>query len=646
MLAVLAALALLWDWDWFRPLIERQASAATGRTVRLGHFDVHLSRRPQLVLEHIALANPEGFPADSNTATIDRLALRIEPLALFEHRVDLTGLEIDHPAGELAAAPDGTPNWKLNPPSSTAAPAPQPWQVDIGSLAIRDGHLHVLDPELKSDFQLDIHTQDASGGSEPSLYVGINGRYSGQPIDGRFIGGSVLGLRDPNDRYPVDLKLANGATRVSLQGTLLQPLKFGGAELRLELSGDDLSELYPLTGVPLAPTPPYRLSGQLDYEGGKIRFRDFAGTVGGSDLNGWIQLQRGGARPRVEAELYSRKVSLADLRGFIGAAPGKAGDRELSEAQQREHAQQEASGKLLPERPLNLPKLRAVDFDVRYKGQRIESESTPLDNLETHLTISDGVIALKPLSFGVGQGAIVLNVGLDGNQQPVKADADIDFRQLDLSHILQKTSMFKGAGTVGGSARLDTTGDSLAQMLGRGNGELKLFMSGGNLSALLVDLAGLDFGNSVISALGLPSRAQLRCLVTDFGLKQGVLGTRTFIIDTSEANITGEGTVDLAQEQVDYKLATEPKRFNIGSLPAPILIRGPLKNPGIKPDPVTLAARGGTAVVLGVFLTPLAALLPTVQLGLGKDHDCNALMNTVQKAAQHAANAAPQQGSH
>ncbi len=641
---LLIALVLLWDWNWFRPLVEHEASRATGRTIRLGHFDVHLSRTPQLVLEHIALANPEGFPADSNTAAIDRLAIRIEPWALFDHRVSLTEVEIDHPSGELSPAPDGTPNWKLNPPADQGPPSAHPWKIDVGRLAISDGHIHFLDPKLKSDFLLEVHTQDAPNGGEPSIFVGVNGRYAGQPIDGRFIGGSVLSLRDANDRYPVDLKLANGATRVSLQGSLQQPLQFGGAELKLELAGDDLSNLYPLTGVPLAPTPPYRLSGQLDYEGGKMRFHDFSGSVGGSDLNGWIQVQRGGVRPYVEADLYSRKVVLADLRGFIGAAPGKTDDTKLSQSQQKEHAQQDASGKLLPDKPLNLPKLRSVDFDVRYKGQRIESESTPLDNLTAHLKIDDGVIALKPLSFGVGQGAIVLNLDLDGNQQPVKVAADIDFHQLDLAHIMDKTSMFKGAGTIGGSARIDTTGDSLAQMLGRGNGDLKLFMSGGDLSALLVDLAGLDFGNSVISALGIPSRAQLRCLVTDFDLKQGVLDTRTFIVDTSEANVTGEGQVDLAQERIDYKLATEPKRFNIGSLRAPILIRGPLKDPSVMPDPVTLAARGGAAVVLGVFLTPLAALLPTIQLGLGKDHNCGALMTTVQTAAKRAAGTGPQRG--
>ena len=635
---LLLALVLLWDWNWLRPLVAQQASAALGRRVTLGHFDIHLARHPQLVLERIAVANPDDFPPDSTLATVDRLAIRIDPWALFDHRAVLGEIDIEHPVGDLRPGPSGAPNWKLSMGGSSTT---HPWQVDIGSLIVRDGHIHFLDPQLKSDFTLETHTQEAKDGAEPSIYVGVDGRYSGQPISGRFIGGSVLGLRDPKDRYPVDLKLANGATRVSLQGTLLEPLKFGGADLKLELSGDDLSNLYPLTGIPLAPTPPYKLGGQLDYEGRKVLFRDFSGSVGSSDLQGNIEVQLGGVRPYFRAEMNSRKVVLADLRGFIGAAPGKAEGENLSQQQQQEHAKQEASGKLLPDKPINLPKLRAVDFDVHYKGEHIESESTPLDNLVANLKVEDGNLAFQPLSFAVGQGQIVLNLKLDGQQDAVHTVADVDFRKVDLSRIMQSTGLFKGAGTIGGSARIDTSGNSLAQMLGHGDGELKLFMSGGNLSALLIDLTGLDFGNGVISALGIPSRAQLRCLVTDFGLSKGVLETRTFIFDTSAANVVGSGSINLRDEQVDYRLSTEPKRLNIGSLAAPILIRGPLKDPSIHPDPVVLAERGGAAVVLGVFLTPLAALIPTIQLGLGKDHNCDELLASVQTAAKSPVRTAP-----
>ena len=44
------------------------------------------------------------------------------------------------------------------------------------------------------------------------------------------------------------------------------------------------------------------------------------------------------------------------------------------------------------------------------------------------------------------------------------------------------------------------------------------------------------------------------------------------------------------------------------------------------PKPGPLVARVGAAAVLGVLLTPLGALIPTIQLGLGKDTDCGRLV--------------------
>jgi hypothetical protein len=38
-------LATLWDWDWFRPLVAHEASAALGRSVTMRHFDLRLGRQ-------------------------------------------------------------------------------------------------------------------------------------------------------------------------------------------------------------------------------------------------------------------------------------------------------------------------------------------------------------------------------------------------------------------------------------------------------------------------------------------------------------------------------------------------------------------------------------------------------------------------
>ncbi len=512
LILALAALVLCWDWNWFRPQVAREAGAALGRQLSIGHLSLHLGRNPELVADDIAIANPDGFPPGSRTATLGRLRLRIDPRALFHHSIKLTEIELDQPSAELGLDPAGVPNWKLQGSSSSPF-SPSPWTVDIPSAPGSTTAASIsLDPKLKSDFQLEVHTEDLSPAASPTSWWPSPAATPGQPISGRFVGGSVLGLRDANDRYPIDLKLDHGATRVRLTGSLLEPLKFGGADLRLDLEGDDLASLYPLTGIPLAPTAPLqaRWPARLRRATHPLPGLPRTGTVGSSDLEGDVEVDLGRARSYVTASLSSRRVALADLAGFIGAAPGEADSPRQAPKQKAEHARQEASPKLLPDTPINLPKLRSADLDVRYRAQHIEGK-TPLDNLDATLTVADGALSLHPLSFAVGQGQIVFNIRLSGEQNLVRTVADVDFRQVELARIMQSLGGFKGAGTIGGKASIDTTGNSLAQMLGRGNGEMKLFMDGGDISALLVwTRPGLP-GNGLESALAGIPRAGPSC---------------------------------------------------------------------------------------------------------------------------------------
>jgi uncharacterized protein involved in outer membrane biogenesis len=608
-------LALLWRWDWFIPLAEAQASAKLGRRVTIAHLHVAPGRITRVVADDVRIANPDGFAPDSQFAQIASLGVDVDLWAYLRGRpLAIPLIAVNQPVITVETAANGDANYLFHI-ATTDTPAPT-----LGELTITDGKAQVKLPGLKTDMAATIATKDQK------IVIAVDGTYAGQKVTGSLVGDALLTLRDPADPYMIDLRLVNGSTQVSLVGSLLDPLEFAGADLKLNLSGPDMALLYPLTGIPLPKTPPYKISGQLDYADHKIRFRDFTGVVGNSDVAGTISVDPGKQRQEVFADLHSNKVDLEDLGGFIGSEPGRTDTKNMTPEQRQAVAKAEASPQLLPTKKLNLPRLRSADIHLKYRGAHIEGKSVPFDTIAVTADIVDGRITLHPISLGVGTGQIVGTVDLTPQADDmIVAKADVQFQKLDVARMMSATHVAGGAGRLGGQASIDTTGNSLSAMMGNGNGKLDLFMSGGNVSALLVDLSGLQFGNALLSALGIPDRATLECLIGRFTLKQGVLSTQTMLIDTSEAVVHGTGTIDLGHERLDYLIKTEAKHFSIGSLATPIGIAGSFKNPSIGPDLAKLGLRGGIAVGLGLVLPPLA-LLPTIQFGVGDDNRCAALL--------------------
>jgi uncharacterized protein involved in outer membrane biogenesis len=571
----------------------------------------------------VRIANPSGFPSDTPFATIERLAVTVDVMAYLHGRqIVVPEIVVDHPVIAAEQPAGHAANWlfpALSPkPGAPATPSPQ-----IGDLQITDGHAHVVDPALKADYAMDIATTEPQADGTRRIRIDTKGTYAGQPITSQAVGGALLSLRDAAP-YPIDLKIANGATRVSLVGTVKDPMAFAGADLKLTLSGPDMSLLYPLTGIPIPKTPPFDITGNLDYADGNIRFRDFAGKVGSSDLEGNIAVDPHHARPVMTADLRSRQVDLADLGGFIGSQPGRMSTPGQTPQQRQELARAEASPQLLPTKPIDLPVLRSVDVHLKYDGEKIIGKGVPFDRLRAVLDIDDGRIRLNPVSLGVGAGQIEGSIDLTPlDNKQIRLRSDLGVQRVSLGALLAATGVTHGSGTLGGRAVIDSTGNSVASFAAHGDGSIQLVMSGGgDLSSLLVDISGFEIGNSLLSALGIPSRDQIQCFVGDWALRQGILSTRTLILNTSDNIVQGSGDADLRNETLDYHLKTQAKHFSIGTLPAPINITGPFKTPSIKPAILPLAARGAAAVALA-FVFPPAALLPTIQFGVGDDPNCS-----------------------
>ncbi|HEY0973180.1 MAG TPA: AsmA family protein [Solimonas sp.] len=617
----IVALVLLFDWNWFKGPIARQVSAMTGRSFSIdGDLHVKLGRITKIRADGLRFGNAD-WADDVEMATLDRLQLDIALRPLLRGDIELPHVHLQRPRVRLERNAEDQANWQLDLPAPASDEPSAPPR--IGLLTIDDGELRVHEPSLQTELNLAIHSGErGADGTPPPLIAKGTGRYRAQPFSLQAKIDSPLTLQQENPQFHLELVAAAGATRARVEGALQSPLQLRDFDLDFALSGNDLADLYPLLGIALPPTPPYALRGRAGRDGAAWHYRDFSGHVGDSDLAGRVSVDITGERPKLVATLHSKQLDLDDLAGFIGAPPSTGADETASAEQRRMAAAQQARNRVLPDEPYDLSKLRAMDADVHLRVAALNAPGWPLDSMDARLKLDDGLLHLDPLSVGVAGGSLRTTLTLDARQDPIAVEVDARARSLDLPKLVPGAAVMKDAvGRIGGSASLRTRGNSVAQMLGQADGDIGLAMGAGRISALLVELAGLDIAEGLRYLIGRDRNIALRCAYADFGVAGGVMQTRAFALDTSDTVLHGEGKIDLGQETLALRLIPQPKDMSPVSLRTPLKIGGTFKSPKIRPEAGPLVLRAAAAT--GLFLiAPPAAVLALIETGPGRNVDC------------------------
>lgn len=604
LLLCIAVLLLLWDWNWFKGPVERQVEARTGRAFEIrGDLDVDLGRTTVVTADRLQLGNA-GWSERPVLASTDRLRVAVEVWPLLRGDVRFPELRLDRPRAFLEKGPDGVGNWVFDDEDPSDDPP------KFRRLWIDDGHLEVLDPASDTMVELDFDSVPGGpGDAAPAITGQGSGRWQGNPFVVKGRAESPLELRDRERPYRLDVRASAGATDAHARGTLVDPLRLSDFDLQLALSGADLEDLYPLLGLALPPTPPYELDGHFFRDGTAWHYDDFSGRVGDSDLAGDANVDISGARPYLRANLASGRLDLDDLGGFVGAPPGDGGSPA-------------ARGRLLPDAPYNLDKLRAMDADVRLRADRIVGTRLPLDNMDAHLLLEGGLLRLDPLDFGVASGNVRSTIRLDARESPIRMRALVAVRGLDLPRLMPMPELADGAiGRIGGDVALAGTGNSVARMLATSNGDVALGMGRGQVSNLLMEYAGLDIAEALKFLLTGDRKIPIRCAFADFAVDDGVMSARALAFDTTDTIIVGEGTVDLRNETLALTLRPRPKDRSLFVFRSPLLVRGTFLDPSLAPDPSRIGLRAAFALALGSIAPPVA-LLATIELGPGEDADC------------------------
>jgi AsmA family protein len=584
-LLVLIAAAALVDANHLRGFLVRTIQARTGRQIRIdGPLEVHLlSRTPSVIAEQVSIGNPPWMPPGS-TAEIGRLSFSFDFLSFFSPSFALRRLEMQNAALHLVRDADGHANWQAHAPGSGRSTGPP----IIHSLSAPNAHVQLDDARRQLKFDGTVSALEPAGAAAaPPLRIEGSGQLNGRPVT-FDLNADPLALVTQEQPYGFTFVERSSGSRLSVRGTLPQPFDFHLLDSEFEASGEDLKDLYFLTGISMPNTGAYHLSGKVTRRGSHFRYSDLLVTSGQSDLRGVLSIETSRGHARIEGQLSSQLLRTADL----GAR-----------AAGRDPVPESMETLLLPDTALPLTGIRRGDAVLDYHAQRFELGRTTLHALAAHVTIDHEALVIAPLSAAFPEGRISGRATFDAT--PKEPMGDVDFRITDL-RLGQFDRKGKGPPPLDGMLQarvvLKGHGESLHQLAADSSGRITIALPQGAIRASFAELTGMDLARGLGMMLSKDhDEAVVHCGFANFEARDGILTAQNLLIDSDPVLITGTGQIHLDSETLDLALHGRPKSLRLLRWHSPVVIRGTLKHPSTGIDThkaaLTIVDRGSAQQV-------------------------------------------------
>ena len=608
---------MLFDWNWLRGPIGRWASTEYDREIELnGELDVNIfSWTPSARVRALRIGGPD-WALKQDTLKIDDLQVSVRLRSLLAGRLEMPRVAVIRPEVVLIATEDGRKSWLFNPDRPDDGDAFK--LPPINRLLIRDGTVSLDDRERDITLNATLTAREGTDG-DAGFHLDGRGTMKGTPLILTVRGGPFINVR--RDRpYAFTAELEGVGSKLKADGRILRPFDLGRFDATLSLQGRDLADLYLLTGIATPNTPPYRLSGKLTRDRSVFTFNDFTGRVGTSDLSGDVKVFRAGDRRRVEADLRSRLLDIDDLASVLGGTPRvTGGDTVMASG---------VAGKLLPDAPLNVSRLRAMDGTLRYRAARVKRNAFDVREVDVGAKLEGGILNLDPVAFTFDRGELRGTAKINATKATPYSAVDFRLRNYPLESIVPaRNGQATVTGRALGRARLEGPGASIHDFAAASKGTLSIVVPQGQMRAAFAELLGINVTAGLGKLLSNDTgTTEIRCAVADFTVSGGTARARTFVIDTTPVIASGTGTIDLGAETMNLRIDGETKEPRLIRLWSPILINGPLTGPKIGIDQGSVAGQVGLGAALGALINPLVALLPFIDPGLAEDANCGALI--------------------
>ncbi|MDY0872640.1 AsmA family protein [Dongia rigui] len=533
-----------------KPIAERAASEALGRTVAAESFSVDWGAPLHIELTNLRIANaPWGSERDM--ITLKSFNADVEPMSLWRgvpvyQHMRAQGLKV-----VLERDKQGIGNWKFGSETSSGGfaliPKNRTQFPTLLDMVLKDA---LVTYRTYSGNTLRIQLDNvaiAAPDDVSAVTLKAAGAYNNTPLGLDATTGSFRDMRLADKPFRTDFEIFGKTARLSFKGTQMEPLDFDGVDGQAHLKAEELDNLLASFGADLVADYPLVIDAHLTKKGDHWELTRAKGQLDQGNFSGQLILDEGskGAPDRVATELSFDRLDVDRL--LAGQSSGA-------------------------EPNLSAPGQSGVVLDAQLRADQFVYRFIRLRDVEVSGHMGPGVLALKSLRFPYAGGRVQASLDV---KDRIAATAIVD--GVDADKLAREMGAAAGdvTGKISGRIKLDMPSGTLREALGQSQGAAVISMSEGGLRRAILEQMSTDLRSLFREKEG---SSPIRCMGGIVILKDGIAVVAPLRLMAKGAILNGGGTIDMAKRQVDLRLRSERKSTGFFALDLPIGISGSFDN--------------------------------------------------------------------
>ena len=559
-----------------RPLAERYVSKMLERQVHIGTLAIHWGNPLHVEIGELRLANAQ-WGSVPDMLRVEHVAADIDAKALWSGVLRYQHLTITKPVLVLERNPEGIGNWRFGAGSQSSQPNQEgglaavpknrrqfPTLLDFalrnGLVTYRTYSGHVLKVRLDNVIV-------RATGDDALVEVEADGAYNDADIRLKGQTQSFTTMRDATVPFGTTFSLRHRSAKLDFTGTMQEPLDFEGVQGPVRIATDKLSDILGIFRMKLSPDPAATLTADLSRQGNLWNLMEGKGTVASNDFKGKLMVLEGnrGGTDDVSTELSFDQLDLDKL-----LARSEGGETE-----------KKASGKGWSEFSLQTPDEDAPRVAAKIAAKQMTYGNFQVGDLFLDGKVGPGDVTLNETRFDLANSRFYLGGAIkpDGDGGRLTASLSLDDGKIERFINLLFGESADVQGRVDGKAVINLSGSTLGEGMKNSDGALVLSVTEGRIARALLEKIATDLRALFRRGKG---TAKISCMLGVMQIKNGLGTIESFKLRTPEANLDGDGRIDLSKQNINLFLQSEPDSTGFFALDVPLQISGNWENPKIR----------------------------------------------------------------